>query len=238
MFTGIVTDVGEVLAVQPREAGVQLRIATRYDPETIALGASIACGGPCLTVVERGIDGNRAFFDVEASTETLERTTLGGWMPGTRVNLERPLKMGDELGGHMVSGHVDGIATIVERHDEEDMARFVIEVPERAGPLHRGEGLRRPRRRVAHRQRGGRPALRGDDHPAHLVGNDLGRAARRRAGEPGSRPHRALSGAPRPPADPPGFTRNTTHAETFPHHRSPLLSRHQRRAGEGRHRRA
>jgi riboflavin synthase len=130
MFTGIVTDVGEVTVVTPREAGVRLRIATRYDPETIDLGASIACGGPCLTVVERGVDGNRAYFDVEASTETLARTTAGSWIPGTRVNLERPLKMGDELGGHMVSGHVDGTATIVERHDEQDMARFVIEAPE------------------------------------------------------------------------------------------------------------
>jgi riboflavin synthase len=130
MFTGIVTDMGEVLAVAPREAGVRVRIATTYDPDTIALGASIACGGPCLTVVERGPNGNRAYFDVEASTETLARSTLRHWTPGTRINLERPLKMGDELGGHMVSGHVDGIATVVERHDEEDMARFVIEVPD------------------------------------------------------------------------------------------------------------
>jgi riboflavin synthase len=130
MFTGIVTDMGEVLAVTPREAGVRVRIATTYDPDTIALGASIACGGPCLTVVERGLSGNRAYFDVEASSETLARSTLRHWASGTRINLERPLKMGDELGGHMVSGHVDGIATIVERHDEEDMARFVVEVPE------------------------------------------------------------------------------------------------------------
>jgi len=106
MFTGIVTDVGEVLAVAPREAGVRVRIATAYDPDTIALGASIACGGPCLTVVERGTAGNRAFFDVEASSETLARTTLGDWRAGTRVNLERSLKLGEELGGHMVAGHV------------------------------------------------------------------------------------------------------------------------------------
>lgn len=130
MFTGIVTDVGEVLAVTPREAGVRLRIATQYDAGTIDLGASIACGGPCLTVVERGVVGSRAYFDVEASTETLARTSLGAWRPGTRVNLERPLNMGDELGGHMVAGHVDGVATIAARHDEKDMARFVIEVPE------------------------------------------------------------------------------------------------------------
>jgi riboflavin synthase len=130
MFTGIVTDIGEVLSVAPREAGVRVRIATGYDPHTIALGASIACGGPCLTVVERGIAGNRAFFDVEASSETLARTTLGDWRPGTRINLERSLKLGEELGGHIVAGHVDDLATIVERHDEEDMARFVVDAPE------------------------------------------------------------------------------------------------------------
>ena len=130
MFTGIVSDVGEVLAATPREAGVRFRIATGYDPDTIALGASIACGGPCLTVVERGMSGNRAYFDVEASTETLARTTLGDWAPGTPVNLERPVRLGEELGGHMVAGHVDGIAMVAERHDEDDMARFVMEAPE------------------------------------------------------------------------------------------------------------
>jgi riboflavin synthase len=129
MFTGIVTDVGEVLAATPRETGMRFRIATAYDPETIALGASIACGGPCLTAVERGIEGNRSFFDVEASPETMDRTTLGSWCKGTRVNLERSLKLGDELGGHLVSGHVDGVATIVDRSDDGDMARFTFEVP-------------------------------------------------------------------------------------------------------------
>jgi riboflavin synthase len=118
-----------VLAVAPRAAGTRFRIGTTYDPDTIALGASIACGGPCLTVVERGIAGNRSHFDVEASPETLARTTLARWVPGTRVNLERPLKVGDELGGHIVSGHIDGVATIVERHDEGDMARFLFEAP-------------------------------------------------------------------------------------------------------------
>jgi riboflavin synthase len=129
MFTGIVTDVGEVVAARPREAGASFRIATTYDPETIALGASIACGGPCLTVVERGSAGNRAYFDIEASSETLARTTMGEWRPGTRLNLERSLKLGDELGGHLVSGHVDGVARIVERRDEADMARFTFEAP-------------------------------------------------------------------------------------------------------------
>jgi riboflavin synthase len=129
MFTGIVTDVGEVLTASPRETGMRFRIATAYDPETIALGASIACGGPCLTAVERGIEGNRSFFDVEASPETLARTTLGSWRQGTRVNLERSLKLGDELGGHLVSGHIDGVAMIVERRDEGDMARFTFDAP-------------------------------------------------------------------------------------------------------------
>lgn len=129
MFTGIVTDVGEVLAVTQRETGTRFRIGTNYDPDGIAIGASIACGGPCLTVIERGITNNRAYFDVEASPETFERTTIGAWAKGTRVNLERSLKLGDELGGHLVSGHIDGVAKIVERRDEGDMARFVFEAP-------------------------------------------------------------------------------------------------------------
>jgi riboflavin synthase len=129
MFTGIITDVGEVTAVMPRDVGVRYRIATAYDPATIEIGASIACGGPCLTAVERGAKGNRGFFEVEASPETLHRTTLGGWAVGTRINLERSLKLGEELGGHLVSGHVDGIATIVERRDTGDMAIFSFEAP-------------------------------------------------------------------------------------------------------------
>jgi riboflavin synthase len=129
MFTGIVTDIGEVLAVTERETGTRFRIGTSYDSDAIAIGASIACGGPCLTVVERGVSGDRSYFDVEASPETLARTTIGAWAPGTRVNLERSLKLGDELGGHLVSGHVDGVARIVERRDDGDMARFVFEAP-------------------------------------------------------------------------------------------------------------
>lgn len=129
MFTGIVTDVGEVAALTPRDTGIRYRIATAYDPATIDIGASIACGGPCLTVVERGLAGNRGYFDVEASPETLARTTLGRWTRGTRVNLERSLRIGDELGGHLVSGHADGVAKIVERKDDGDMSRFAFEVP-------------------------------------------------------------------------------------------------------------
>ena len=131
MFTGIVTDVGTVTSVAPLVAGIRLRIATAgYDPETIAVGASIACAGPCLTVVERGREGDRGFFDVEASSETLVRTTVGEWRPGRRVNLERALVMGDELGGHLVTGHVDGAARVVERRDEGGMARFAFEAPQ------------------------------------------------------------------------------------------------------------
>jgi riboflavin synthase len=129
MFSGIVTDIGTVTAISPLAAGVRLRIATAYDPGTIALGASIACSGPCLTVVETGRAGEGGFFDVEASPETLERTTLGSWRVGRRVNLERALRLGDELGGHLVTGHVDGVATIVGRAEDGEMARFAFEAP-------------------------------------------------------------------------------------------------------------
>jgi riboflavin synthase len=130
MFTGIITDVGEVASITRREAGVRFRLTTAYDPDTIAVGASIACSGPCLTVVERGRAGSRGFLDVEASSETLARTTMGDWSAGRRVNLERALKLGDELGGHMVTGHIDGRAAVVARSDEGDMARFTFAAPE------------------------------------------------------------------------------------------------------------
>jgi riboflavin synthase len=130
MFTGIVTDVGEVVAVEPRAEGLaRLRIACRYDPDTIAIGASIACGGVCLTVVARGRDGNRAWFAVDAAAETLRVTTVGGWQRGTRINLERALKVGDELGGHIVAGHADGLATVLAREDLTDMAQLTFRVP-------------------------------------------------------------------------------------------------------------
>ncbi len=129
MFTGIVTDVGTVDRIEPRATGVRLRIATSYDPETIALGASIACAGICLTVVERGTTGAVRWFDVEASEETLAKTTLGTFTAGTRLNLERALKIGDELGGHLVTGHVDGLATLITRADVADMTRLTFEIP-------------------------------------------------------------------------------------------------------------
>ncbi len=130
MFTGIVTDIGTVAQVTPLAEGVRLRIDTAYDPAGIAIGASIACAGVCLTVVALpDAASNARWFEVEAWEEALRLTTAAGWKPGTRLNLERALKIGDELGGHIVSGHVDGRATIVERRDEGDAVRFTIEAP-------------------------------------------------------------------------------------------------------------
>ena len=130
MFTGIITDIGEVIAVEPRAQGLaRLTIACGYDPDSIGVGASIACSGVCLTVVARGKEGNRGWFAVEAAAETLRLTTVGNWRRGTRINLERALKIGDELGGHMVAGHADGLAGVVTREDLTDMARFTLRAP-------------------------------------------------------------------------------------------------------------
>ncbi|MBW8856802.1 MAG: riboflavin synthase, partial [Bradyrhizobium sp.] len=132
MFTGIVTDIGEIVGFTPTAQGQlhRLRIACRYDQTTIADGASIACNGVCLTVVASGVEGGkdsaqRTWFDVDAAAETLALTTAKHWRVGTRLNLERALKIGDELGGHIVAGHADGIATLVSREDLPDMARFI-----------------------------------------------------------------------------------------------------------------
>jgi riboflavin synthase len=129
MFTGIVTDMGEVIAIEERGALRRLRIACAYPAEGIALGASIACSGTCLTVVAVERKGAGAIFEIDAAAETLARTTVGRWEVGSRANLERALKIGDELGGHIVTGHVDGIAEVVSREDFDGMARFVIEAP-------------------------------------------------------------------------------------------------------------
>ena len=128
MFTGIVTDIGEITDLAPTAQGQlhRLRIACRYDRATIADGASIACNGVCLTVVASGTNGANTWFDVDAAAETLGMTTAKHWTVGTRLNLERALKIGDELGGHIVAGHADGIATIVSRDDLPDMARFTL----------------------------------------------------------------------------------------------------------------
>jgi len=130
MFTGIVTDVGEVVTVEPRADGLRrLTIACSYDRASIAVGASIACSGPCLTVVATGTHAGRTSFAVDAAAETLAVTTAGRWAAATRVNLERALKIGDELGGHLVSGHVDGIADVLARENLPDMARMTLRVP-------------------------------------------------------------------------------------------------------------
>jgi riboflavin synthase len=128
MFTGIITDLGRVRRLRRGtgpEGGCELTIATAYPVDEIALGASIACSGPCLTVIAIA----PSVFTVAASAETLARTTLGEWTEGTPVNLERALRLGDELGGHLVSGHVDGVAQLVERRPEGDSIRFTIETP-------------------------------------------------------------------------------------------------------------
>ncbi|MCW4114207.1 riboflavin synthase [Aurantimonas sp. MSK8Z-1] len=130
MFTGIVTDIGRIASVRDLDAGRRFRVATTYEPDTIALGASIACAGVCLTVTALPEAGaNDRWFKVEAWEEALRLTTAGGWAEGTRINLERSLKLGDELGGHLVSGHVDGTATIVAVEPEGEAVRFRIEAP-------------------------------------------------------------------------------------------------------------
>ncbi|MDO1581768.1 riboflavin synthase [Rhizobium oryzicola] len=137
MFTGIVTDVGSVAELTPLDEGIRLRVETAYDPKTIAIGASIAHSGVCLTVTRLPDESsNQRWFEVEAWEEALRLTTISGWQVGTRINLERALKIGDELGGHIVSGHVDGKAEILSIESEgeavrirlralEELARFV-----------------------------------------------------------------------------------------------------------------
>ncbi|MGZ8372969.1 MAG: riboflavin synthase [Rhodoplanes sp.] len=130
MFTGIVTDIGEVIAVAPRAAELRrLTIACRYDRASIATGASIACSGVCLTVVDTGEAGGRTWFAVDAAPETLRVTTVGSWEKGDRINLERSLKIGDELGGHIVTGHIDGLAEVAAREDLSETARFTFRAP-------------------------------------------------------------------------------------------------------------
>lgn len=126
MFTGIITDIGKVLAVEMR-GDMRARIGCGYDMGGVDLGASIACEGVCLTVIAKGPD----WFDVDISAETLSKTNIGadGWPLGKRLNLERALRVGDELGGHIVSGHVDGVARIVEARREGDSLRLLFEVP-------------------------------------------------------------------------------------------------------------
>jgi riboflavin synthase len=130
MFTGIVTDIGEVIVASARANNLsRLKIVCHYDLAGIADGASIACNGVCLTVVGAGIEDGHTWFSVDAAAETLAVTTAGRWRQGTRVNLERALKIGDELGGHIVTGHVDGVAPLVARTDLTEMARLTFQAP-------------------------------------------------------------------------------------------------------------
>jgi riboflavin synthase len=130
MFTGITTDVGEVTAIEDRGEGLRrLGIACAYPRSSIIVGASIACSGVCLTVVGTGEHKGRTLFSADLAAETLRVTTARQWKRGTRLNLERSLKVGDELGGHMVAGHVDGVAEVIRRENLTDMARLTLRAP-------------------------------------------------------------------------------------------------------------
>lgn len=128
MFTGIVTDIGRIVSVS-RNGDTRVRIACAYDADGIDIGASIACAGVCLTVVDRAPHEGGAWFEVDVSAETLSKTNLGTWAEGARVNLERALKVGDELGGHVVTGHADGVAEVVSATSEGDSTRVVLRAP-------------------------------------------------------------------------------------------------------------
>jgi riboflavin synthase len=139
MFTGIVTDMGEVLALEQR-GDLRARIGTAYDVAGIDIGASVCCDGVCLTVVAKGKANARDWMDFEISAETLSKTNLGRWALGRPVNLERSLKVGDELGGHIVSGHVDGLAEVVGLHPEGDSLRLRFRAPEALAPFIASKG--------------------------------------------------------------------------------------------------
>src|SRR5690606_827920 len=130
MFTGIITDVGEVRAIE-KAGDTRIEIATAYDLDTVDIGASIACSGPCLTVIEKG----EGWFAVEASAETLGCTNLGDWIVGTKVNLERALKVGDELGGHMVTGHVDTVISLLMSHRVGEATKLILSLPPAFAPF-------------------------------------------------------------------------------------------------------
>jgi len=130
MFTGIVTDVGEVRSINPRAGNLhRITIFCGYPRTEIVQGASIACSGVCLTVVDAGEEDGRSWFAIDAADESLRVTTVGRWRQKSKINLERALKFGDELGGHLVTGHVDGLATVVAREDMTEMARFALRAP-------------------------------------------------------------------------------------------------------------
>ena len=128
MFTGIITDIGKVLELEQR-GDLRARIGTGYDVAGIDIGASIACDGVCLTVIALGTEP-QGWFDVQISAESIGKTNIGGWDVGKRLNLERALKVGDELGGHIVSGHVDGLALVIAVKDEGDSTRVTLRAPD------------------------------------------------------------------------------------------------------------
>ena len=135
MFTGIITDIGHISAVEPR-GDLRVTIATGYDTSGLAIGASVACSGVCLTVVAKA-EGQ---FSVDVSGETQSRTAVGQWTAGRRLNLERALKVGDELGGHIVTGHVDAVGTVISAEPDGDSTRIVIEVPKEIAPFLAAKG--------------------------------------------------------------------------------------------------
>lgn len=134
MFTGIVTAVGTIERVEQR-GDLRVRVACPFDPEKIAIGASIACSGVCLTVVERGGEPGAAWFAVDVSGETIDRTAEGMWREGRRVNLEPSLRVGDELGGHIVSGHVDAVGRVADWQPEGDSTRLTVRAPAALAPF-------------------------------------------------------------------------------------------------------
>jgi riboflavin synthase len=134
MFTGIVTAIGAIANVEQR-GDLRVTIACPYDPAAMAIGGSIACSGVCLTVIDRGGEPGQAWFSVDVSAETVSRTAHGLWHEGRRLNLEQALKLGDELGGHIVSGHVDGVGTIADWRPEGDSTRLTIRAPADLAPF-------------------------------------------------------------------------------------------------------
>jgi riboflavin synthase len=139
MFTGIVTAVGTIESVEQR-GDLRVRVACPFDPGAIAIGASIACSGVCLTVVERGGEPGNAWFAVDVSAETVSRTAGGLWRAGRRVNLEPSLRVGDELGGHIVSGHVDAVGRIADWQPEGDSTRLTVRAPKALAPFIAAKG--------------------------------------------------------------------------------------------------
>ena len=170
----------------------RLRIACRYDRATIADGASIACNGVCLTVVASGVEQGKTWFDVDAAAETLGMTTAKHWTVGTRLNLERALKIGDELGGHIVAGHADGVAGIVKRDDLPDMARFELTTSRELARFIAAKGsVTLDGVSLTVNTRAGRRVF-GADHSAHARCHDAWRLARRRRGQSRGRSDGAL----------------------------------------------